>query len=118
MVHRIGFYDKAIQMTSPEMLEEKLEEVRGQNSRFNVVAGPLNFNGSPLIDTYVLEVHYKESEDAHKEKLPLNGFGSMLYCDYANKAMELANQFCERHGFMVSNHLNSWPEYQAVISRE
>lgn len=118
MAHRFGLYNKNFQMASQEMLEEKLEEVRGQTSSFKIVAGPLKWGGNILKDTYVLEVHYKNSEDAHSQRLPLNGFNSMLCYDYADKAMELANQFCGEQGLVVNNHLNSWPEYQAVVSRK
>ena len=105
-------------MASQEMLEEKLVKIRGQTSKFKVVAGPLNWQGESLKDTYVLEVHYKKSEKAHAQTLPFNGWNSQLCYDYADKAMELANQFCEEQGLTVNNHLNSWPEYQAVVSRK
>ncbi len=89
-----------------------------QKSRFDILAGPLVFQGDLLKDTYVLEIDYSASEKAHKARLGETFiFGSHLYVDYAEVAHDLASKFCEENGFTINNHLNSWPIFQAVISR-
>jgi len=117
MGHRIALYNSNFKMESPEMLEDKLEEVRNRTSKFTIVAGPLILKGETFKETYVLEVHYPEADD-HIKTLPLNGFDSQLYLDYVDKATELADQFCKEQGLTLNHLLNSYPEYQAVVSRK
>ena len=118
MTNRMGLYNENFKMTSQEILEEKVEKIRRENARFKIIAGPLVFDGRALEKTYVLEVHYKDSEDAHTSKLPLGGFGSALCYDYMETATKLAEEFCKEKGFVINTHLNSWPIYQAVVSKE
>lgn len=106
------------QMASEEILEEKVQRVRGRDSKFQIVAGPLILTEEPFKDTYVLEVRYIEEMMDHAKELPLQGFNSQLSFDYAEKSAELAQQFCEEHGFNINNHSLSIPHYQAVISRK
>jgi hypothetical protein len=118
MVMRIGLYNKNFQMTSEEMLEQKVCDVNGKPAIFKIVAGPLKWDGKPLTQTYVLEIHYRGSEEAHRRELPLEGFSSHLYADYAEQAHKLAQEFCEQHDLVINTPLNSWPEYQAVVSKK
>lgn len=115
---KIGLYNENFKISKQEILEVKLDEVRNEKALFSIYAGPLLFQGESLKETYILEIHYKTSEDGHRKKLPLNGFNSQLCFDYAEKAHELASDFCDRKGFTINNHLNSWPVYQAVISKK
>lgn len=116
METRIGLYNDFFKMNSEEVVEHKIEEVRGRNSNFKLAIGPLYFGGKVLKNTYVLEIHYRESNEAHSKNLPLEGFGSHLHSDYAEKANDLATQFCKDNNLILNNHLNSWPEFQAIVS--
>ena len=117
----IGLYKKAFQMSNKE-IEERVETiVRNKRAVFNISAGPMIFRGHKYKrfynDTYVIEIHYKDSYNAHSYELPLNGFGSCLFMDYGEKAQELADDFCEKQGFKFSAQINSWPEFQGIIFR-
>ena len=117
MGYKFGLYNEKFKMASSEILEAKVEDVKGNSLLFQIIAGPLKWGEETMEDTYVLEVHYILSESKHTKELPLNGFGSMLCYDYADKAEELADKFCKEHNFILCNHLNSWPEYQAVVQK-
>ena len=93
-------------------------KVRDQDALFKTALGPLILRGTPLKETYVLEIHYEDSERAHAQTLPFEGFGSQICFDYAEVAHELAFQLCEEKNLVMSNHLNSWPEFQAIVSRK
>lgn len=114
---KVGLYNKNFKMASKEMLEERAENIRGRNSNFSISAGPLIWEGKQLKDTYVLEINYRDSEEAHRSSLWLGGWGQCLFHDYGKKANELARKFCDENGLMINNHLNSWPEYQAIVSK-
>jgi hypothetical protein len=115
---KIGMYNKKFQMASKEMLEERIETIRGRDANFTITAGPLIFLNKKYNEVYVLEIDYKKSEDAHRKTLPGWGFNSYLFHDYAEKAHELAQQFCDKNNFLINDYLNSWPEYQAIISKK
>jgi hypothetical protein len=117
MDNGIGLYNENFQMNSQEILEEKTEEVAGRASDFKIMAGPMKLSGDVYKNTYVLEIHYKDSKDDHAKTLPLNGFNSQLCLDYAEKANRLAEDFCEENGFVINNYLNLWPEFQAIVSK-
>lgn len=114
---RIGLYNKAFQMASKKILEEKTCDIRGYKAVFNLVAGPLVSGAHTLEDTYILEINYEDSEKEHRKKLPLGGWNSHLCPDYAKEANELASKFLEEKGFSLVNHFNSWPEFQALIAK-
>jgi hypothetical protein len=118
MEYRVGLYNENFKMASREVLEQKLEQVRGQISEFDIVLGPLLWQGKTFESTYVLEIHYHDSEDAHTRKLFINGFNSHLPDDYVVKVNELAEKFCKEKDLIINTHLNSWPEYQAVVSKK
>ena len=111
--YKVGMYNKNFKMASQEMLEEKIVNIGGEEARFNITAGPLLLGKEPLKETYILEVRYKPSQDAHA-----GDFGACLFADsYMQEATKLAKKFCKKMGWMINNHLNSWPEYQAVVSK-
>ena len=112
---KIGLYNEKFKMSEAEFSETKTAEVRGREASFEITAGPLVWEDEPLKETYVLEIHY--SAEGHRKDLPLEGFGQHLYADYAEKAHDLATEFCSQNGFQINTHINSWPEFQAVISK-
>jgi len=118
MKMKVGLYNKNFQMSNKEISIEERCKVRDNNSIFKITAGPLIFNGEQLKNTYVLEVNFRESEDVHRRSLILEGFNSQLCGDYAETAHKIASDFCKKQGFTINNHLNSWPEYQAVVTLE
>lgn len=119
---KVGLYNKNFQMASKEIVGERTCDVRGNNARFQIVAGPLIWDGSPLSKTYVLEIRYEDSEKNHREKLDktpgVSSFSQHLCPDYAEQAHRLAEEFCKEHDLLLNNHLNSWPVYQAVVSKK
>jgi len=114
---RMGLYNPNFQMSEPEILEERLGEVRGKKAPFIITAGPLKLKDITYEDTYVLEIRSSGAQKLHSRVLGPCSFGSHLFLDYAMQAHELAMKFCEENGFEFSTHLNSWPEFQAVIFR-
>lgn len=115
---KISCYNKNFQMSKQGVEHKDIAcKVRSHNASFKTSLGLLVFNGEVLEKTYVLEIHYKNSKDAHAKTLPLNGFASQLCYDYAEEAHRLASQLCEEKNLVINNHLNSWPEFQAIVSK-
>jgi len=127
---RIGLYNKAFQMASVTVEEEiRVEPDRNiayRNRRnslrwpanFTIQMGPMDFNDHVYTDTFVLEIHYQGSNDAHRDRLGAFSFGSHLYADFAEVAHQLFWDFCQKHGLSFSNHLNSWPKFQAIVFKK
>ncbi len=70
-------------------------------------------------DTYVLEINYADSEKEYSKNIwGVGTFWSHLYSYYWEKAHELAETFCKNHWLIINNNLNSWPSFQAVVSKE
>lgn len=116
---RVGLYNEHIKMDRREISEEKFEEVRGsRTSKFNIYAGPLVINDHILNETYVLEIDYRQSEKSTRGELGMDSFGSHLFHDYAEKANNLAQKFCEEQGFEIHRHINSWPQFQAIVVKQ
>ncbi len=69
-----------------------------------------------------MEIRYSSAEQRHRAKLadshPLGSFGSHLYADMSDGAHQVAARFMAENGFRLSNHINSWPEFQAIIVKE
>jgi hypothetical protein len=76
------------------------------------------WRGKTLQDTYVLDIDYEASYDNHLNSLIGGGFGSYLFSDYGEMANELAREFCDKNNLLINQHLNSWPKYQAIVSRK
>ena len=104
-------------MANIEIEEEKIIRIGNKDTTFKIIAGPLIFQGEELNETYVVEIDYQDSLKEHRKQLPANGFNSQISLDYAEHANELAEEFCQANGFAINNHLNSFPEYQAVVSK-
>jgi hypothetical protein len=115
---KVGLYNDKFKMSSGEMLEERTEKVRGRDANFAIIAGPLVLGGQTMKDTYLLDIDYEASYSSHRNSLPWQGFGQCLFYDYGEKANELAKDFCNKNNLILNNHLNSWPKYQAVVSRK
>ena len=100
MNYVFGCYNKDVQMAQPpEILEEILREVRLHKSRFKVQAGPMLMKAGPLKSVYALEILYRESENDH----PLGGqFNSHICDDFAKEAHIIADEFCARQGFRMT----------------
>lgn len=115
---RIGLYNKNFKMTEPTFFKTETCNIRRFQAIFDITAGPLFFGGQVLKETFVLEIRYKDSADAHARTLPLNGWNSQLIYDYGEKVHELALKFIKEQGWILNNHLNSWPEFQAIVSKD
>ena len=114
LVVKIGPPNQYCQMSSRQIDKEIIAKVRRQDARFNIRVGPLENNGQAMLNTFVLEIHYEDSYNAHVA----SGFGSSLYHDYALATHTIAEEFCRDNDYTMCNHLNSYPRYQAIIERE
>jgi hypothetical protein len=117
MIRTLGCYNEGFQMASKEINKKTERIIRNFPAVFKIVAGPLTFEGITHKNTYVLEIHYKESEDAHCKTLPLNGWASEIYIDYVEESHKIATEFMEQNDFTLEDHVNSWPQFQAIISK-
>ncbi len=98
-----------------EVLEDQLTLVNLREAMFTIMAGPSKTDKK----TYVLEIHYRESEQVHRRmSWPFVDWNRHLYLDFAEEAHYLALEFCKEQGFTIEQHLNSWPEYQALIEKK
>ncbi|MFC1697246.1 hypothetical protein ACFL1H_02865 [Nanoarchaeota archaeon] len=112
---RVGLYNEHFQMADKELEERIIAEMGRGNSAFNLEMGPMLWDGKLLGDTYLLEIHYYNSYKAHSNELGPMSFGAHLYADYAEKVHELAEKYCEENYLEFSHHLNSFPEFQAIV---
>jgi hypothetical protein len=116
---RIGLYNKNFQMADPPVHTEEaiVEVVAGRKwpARFVIKMGNMVFNGQTYDKTYVLEIEYEGSYNAHSERLGAYSFGAHLYADFAELAHEMALRVCSQRGLVMSKHLNSWPKFQAIV---
>lgn len=115
---KIGLYNKNFQMSEKEIEKDITRKVWNKNATFEVSLGPLVFDGETLKETYVLEIHYLSSKEAHRQTLPMGGFNSQIGLDYAEEAHKLASEFCEEENLVLNTHLNSFPEFQAIVSKD
>lgn len=118
METRIGLYNNNFQKKAiNEISEERICNIGNFNSIFRISIGPLLLKDEPLEKTYVLEINYDNAEREHRQELGAFSFDSMLCFDYAKKANQLAEEFCKENNLLINDHFNSWPEFQAVVSR-
>ena len=40
----------------------------------------------------------------------------MLFSDYAQRVNELALEYIQQQGWTLDDHINSWPEFQAIVT--
>lgn len=128
----LGFIEesKKIQMGAPEFNETHLAKVLGiKNVEFKLAAGPIDpisthASGKPILEEgedaapwYVLTVEYG-GVDALKNKLRLGGWSSGSSGELGRVANRIAQEFCEKNGFTPVIHVNSWPEFKAVIYKD
>lgn len=114
---KIGMQNEKLQMSEPKKSEEFHRTVDDFCAIFMVACGPLIFDGTLCNNTFFLEITYKEAEDTHRKLLGARSFGSHLCIDYAEEAHKVADEYCKKNDFILNEHLNSWPVFQAVVSK-
>lgn len=114
---KIGMQSTKFQMAEPKKPEEFGRTVDNFHAIFKVACGPLIFDGIPCSSTLFLEITYKEAEDTHRQLLGARSFGSHLCMDYAEEAHKVAGEYCKKHHLVLNEHLNSWPVFQAIVSK-
>ncbi len=105
-------------MSSREILEEKVRDIRGRASTFKLAAGPLLRSGEPMTGKYALEIDYFTAEQAHKMKVGEFIEGATLHKDYSAQAHLLVDEFCRERDFVVYDLLASWPNLQVIIEKK
>jgi chaperonin cofactor prefoldin len=105
---RLGTYDSSYKIAEEEISKEYKRAVKGSDDTFRVVVGPLHWNDTTFENTYMIEINYRD----------LGGRIYDFYKDYARQVNKLAQDFCEEHGFEINKHINSWPEFQAVVVKK
>jgi hypothetical protein len=67
--------------------------------------------------TFVLHIEASESEIKHQNSLPLNGFGSCLFRDYALASHAIASQFCSINKLRIVHENSHWPLLQYIVEQ-
>lgn len=126
----LGFMEESekLQMTKPEFSEvqtAKIFHVKGLT--FNLTAGPIDLNsthasGKPIVEEgedaapwYVLQIEYGAADKTLKDSLPLHGWSSNSGSELGREANRMAQEFCDKNGFTPVVHVNSWPDFKALI---
>lgn len=91
-------------------------EVRGHKSVITLSIGKLRMDETKLHTTFVLKTDYREVVDAHAALLPLHGFGSHIYRDYAVPLRDAVRKICETRGWTINNELGHFPVLHFVAS--
>ena len=118
---RIGLYNKHFQMESADITESFDRPVGSRKwpAYFELSMGKMVWDdpehGQTYDTTFILEIHYKGSYDAHSARLGAASFGSHLYADFEEVVHPIALEFIERQGLVLSYHHNSWPQFQATV---
>jgi hypothetical protein len=66
---------------------------------------------------FILHIEASESGSKHSKELPLNGFGSHLFNDYALASHSIATQFCAINKLRISAENSHWPILQYVVEK-
>jgi len=111
----MGFHNEHFKIGKETFSKIEQHSVNGFNATFKIKAGPLEWQDTVMKTTYMIHITYQESEEQHRKTLDLNGFDSFLANDYADKANEIALKLINEKGWKLHNHLNSWPDFQAIV---
>jgi hypothetical protein len=69
-----------------------------------------------LKKTYLAEIDTRTPALHHAYNLPLSGFGSYIFQDYAEAGRELVRRFSEALGLRIYTELNHWPNLKIVVA--
>lgn len=126
----LGFMEESqkMRMTEPTYTETHTVEVmRIKNLKFNLTAGPIDQgsewnSGKKVIEDgedaapwFVLQIEYAGADKQLKDSLPLSGWSSNSSSELARAANKIAQEFCDKNGFSAIAHINSWPDFKALI---
>lgn len=112
---RYGLYQDDLSSLEKVFTSEYKKKVRDFEATFKLSLSKL-FLGKHIYETvFVLEIEFKESQEAHLGQMNLGGFGSHLHSDYGLTAHFIAEKFCEANGLSLSKEINHWPKLQYVV---
>lgn len=114
--YKIGFTYKEFEAGKEELKQKVKRKVRRKISNFVVKCSRFKMNGHEYNTIYILEIDFSESENVHKKRYPLGGFAQELCFDYADVAHKLLEEFCIKFNLNLSEHLNSWPKFKAILT--
>lgn len=113
---KIWLYKEGLRAENPAFSKTVTSSIRWYEAIFDITAGPLKIWATIYKETYVLEIRYEDSYRKHSEQLNLAGFGSVLFSDYAQRVNEIALEYIQQQGWTLNDHINSWPEFQAIVT--
>jgi hypothetical protein len=90
-------------------------KVMNHDSTFHLSIKPMLFGGKLLRKTFILNIDSTESENVLCSQLPLGGFASYSFTDYAAAGDHIATQFCKLNGLGISAKQSHWPLLQYVV---
>lgn len=130
---RLGFIEESarVKMTNPEFTEvHKAAVYRVKDLEFKLTAGPLDpkserSEGTPYFDEpdhddgrfYVLAIDLKGAQEKLDKSLGFYKWGSNSSDAIAREAHRIALEFCKKNNFVPVIHINSWPDFKAVIHK-
>lgn len=110
---RIALYSKEWESLEKNFKARYSGRVRNFTANFN-----LSLSLYPgCKKTFILHIESKESESAHSKSLPLKGFGSCLFHDYALASHFIATQFCTINKLRIVTENSHWPLLQYVVEK-
>lgn len=113
---KIWLYNRNFKQENPTFSEVVVSPIHWFNATFKITAWPMKMWSMVYKQTYVLEIRYQLSYIKHSRSMDVWSFGWMLSSDYAERVNEIALKYIQQQGWMLNQHLNSWPEFQAIVT--
>lgn len=98
---------------------EKVEvplEVRRRKVMITLNIGKFMMSNTKFDTTMVIKTDYRKLVDDHALQLPLEGFGSIIYRDYAVPLRDAVRKICSDRGWTINDEFGHYPVLHFIAS--
>lgn len=116
---RIFLHNKNLMVTHGGI--EKVElpiVIRDHKATITLSIGKLHMGETKLTNTLVLMSDYWKVVDAHRALLPMHGFGTYIYRDYAVEVRAATRKLCADRGWTINNEFGHYPVLHFLVSKK
>lgn len=92
--------------------------IRDHKATIVLSVGKLRMGETELQRTLVLKSDYHDVVDAHRELLPMHGFGTHINRDYAVEVRAATRKLCADRGWTINNEWGHYPILHFVVSKK
>jgi hypothetical protein len=116
---RIFLHNKNLMATHGEVEQIDLPLVIHDHKVTIVLSvGKLRMGETKLQRTFVVRSDYREVVDAHRALLPMRGYGTHIYHDYAVEVRAATRKICAEREWIINNEFGHCPVLHFVVSKE